>query len=123
MIRAGLTAAIETARSRVHGPVEGEALLEVVMAAKRGPVQPVASPCRASTRLHRRHAPQIQRHADEFPLGLHSVQAAHAELTEAQDVLDPAVWRFGEPFASTISTACFLRLHPCHHLEALGDDV
>jgi hypothetical protein len=60
-------------------------------------------------------ASEIQRHADEFPLGLHPVQAAQAELSEPQDVLDPAVGWLGEPLASAVGIACGLRLHPLHH--------
>jgi type I restriction-modification system DNA methylase subunit len=45
---------------------------------------------------------QIQRHAHELPLGLHPVQASHAELSEPQHALDPAVGRLGDPLALAV---------------------
>lgn len=66
-----------------------------------------------SVRLHRSHPSQVQRQADEFPLGLHPVQAAHTELSEAQDVLDPSAWRFGQPLASPVTVFNVNRPQPC----------
>lgn len=64
--------------------------------------------CIPSTSLHRSHSSQVQCHADQFPLSLHAMQPAHAELAEAQDVLDPAVGRFGEPTVSALVIARIL---------------
>jgi len=58
---------------------------------------------------------QVERHAHELPLGLHPVQTAHAELAKSQHALDPAIGRFCNPFAPTVSLARFGGLHLLHH--------
>ncbi len=42
---------------------------------------------------HFRHSAQVQRRADELPLGLGLGQSAHAELAEPEHALYPGVWR------------------------------
>jgi hypothetical protein len=55
--------------------------------------------------------PQIQRRADEFPLGAHALDTTQAELAEPQHALDPAVGRLCDPFAFAVGGTFLIGLH------------
>ena len=61
--------------------------------------QCVGGPERASARGQRPHPLDVQRQAHEVPLAVHLRQAAQAESSESEHLLDPPVRRLREPLA------------------------
>lgn len=93
--RARLTVALDAIRGHVAETTKAKGCLDASAAAWRGAVEPFALVQRATSDLNLGHPPQVQRHADELSLRLCPMQARHAELSELQDIIDPAVRWFG----------------------------
>ena len=68
---------------------------------------------------HRCHSPLVQRHALKLLLGLHSLQAPHADVPEPLHVFDPAVGWLGDPLAFAGGPAAFGGLELGRHRRCM----